>query len=73
MSDECLPWDVKKLKLSLGGISDEYGFITFEVFDDDEFNIYEGDGSGDGDWFYENINIEAAKRLRDFLNYAVPK
>jgi hypothetical protein len=73
MSEECLPWDVKILKLSLGGESDEYGFITFEVFDDNNFSIREGDGDGDTEWFYEEINIEAARRLRDFLNYAVPK
>jgi hypothetical protein len=73
MSEECLPWDVKTLKLSLGGESDEYGFITFEVFDDNKFSIREGDGDPNSEWFYEEINIEAARRLRDFLNYAVPK
>jgi len=72
--DDGLPWDIKQLKLSMGGIDDEKGFIRFEIFNDDTFNIYQGDRSEDGDeWFYEEINIEAARRLRDFLNYAVPK
>lgn len=71
--DENKPWDIKKLVLSLGGESDENGFITFEIFNDDTFNIFEGDGNSfDYKWFYEDIDIRAAARLRDFLNYAVP-
>ena len=67
------PWDVKSLTLSLGGADDENGFITFEVFDDNVFNIYEGSKLGEEhEWFYEEIDIDAARRLRDFLNFAVP-
>ena len=73
MNDERLPWDIKELRLSLGGDADENGFITFQVLDDDRLNIYEGTYPADEpSWYYEEINIEAARRLRDFLNYAVP-
>ena len=72
MKDEDLPWDVKKLELYLGG-EDDTRFIKFVVFDDKTFNMYEG-GLGDdyNGWFYEDIDLSAARRLRDFLNYAVP-
>jgi hypothetical protein len=66
-----IPWDIKTLKLSLGGICDENGFVTFEIFDDDRFCIYAGNMDSPK-WFCEDIDIEAARRLRDFLNYAVP-
>ena len=66
------PWDIKRLILSLGGENDENGFIKFEVFDDAHFSIYEGNGSQDPKWSYEGIDLEAAKRLRDFLIYALP-
>ena len=73
MSDkeEKTTWDIKQLRLCIGYDR----FITFEIFDDDSFNIYEGDdkaGTVDGKWFYEEIDIDAARRLRDFLNYSVP-
>lgn len=69
--DEGVPWDIKRLVLSLGGYEDWKGFITFEVFNDKEFNIFDGDGHGEGKWSYEEIEMDAARRLRDFLNYAV--
>ena len=37
------------------------GFLTFEVFSDDSFDIV----------VMENIDMSAAVRIRDFLNYAV--
>lgn len=72
MSDN-KPWDIKRLALSLGGEDDEHGFITFEVFDNKTLNIYEGtsDDSAQPKWFYEDIDLRAARLLRDFLNYAV--
>lgn len=66
------PWDIKLLKLCLGGDGDEKGFVTFEIFSDEHFAMYEGDGSSDDPkWFVENIDLDAARRLRDFLNYAL--
>lgn len=70
-AEDYMPWDVKTLKLSLGGESDSKGWITFQVFNDTSFNIYEGDPLNAA-WYFEEIDIAAAKRLRDFLNYAVP-
>jgi hypothetical protein len=71
--DSARPWDIKRLVLSLGGFDDERGFLTFEVFNDGWFAIYEGDLTTTAPWFCEEIPIEAARRLRDFLNYAVPE
>jgi hypothetical protein len=71
--DDARPWDIKRLVLSLGGFDDERGFLTFEVFNDNWLGIYEGDSTAKAPWFREQIPIEAARRLRDFLNYAVPK
>jgi hypothetical protein len=70
---EELPWDIKKLKLSLGGIDDELGFIEVEVFNDDRFSIRDAssDNVEECKWSFDDINIEAARRLRDFLIYAV--
>lgn len=66
------PWDIKSLKLCLGGEGDEKGFITFEIFSDEQFAIYEGSTQlDDSKWFVENIDLDAARRLRDFLNYAL--
>lgn len=61
-------WDSKSLYLSFGG---EKGAIRFEIIGDDNFLIYEDAGVGH-EWFYEDIDIDAARRLRDFLIYAVP-
>ncbi len=71
--EDVKPWDIKTLKLSLGGEMDCNGFITFEIFSDERFSIYEGDDPRRQDlkWFVEEIDIEAARRLRDFLIYAV--
>ena len=67
------PWDIKELCLSLGGETDEKGFITFQIFSDRSFNIYEGSNPRDKSaWHYEDIDLSAARRLRDFLIYAVP-
>ena len=72
LEDDNMPWDVKTLKLSLGGELDRKGWITFQVFNDNNFNIYEGDEGSENGWHFEDIDMSAAKRLRDFLNYAVP-
>lgn len=69
MSDS-KPWDVKTLTLSL----DYECFVTIEVFNDDLVNIYEGDQKTpdrDPVYFVEGIDLDAARRLRDFLNYAI--
>ena len=78
MCDEDMkPWDIKRLTISLGGEEyevDSKGFLTFEVFSDDTFNIYEGDQATPHrapKWCAENIDMSAARRIRDFLNYAV--
>lgn len=71
--DDNLPWDVKSLILILGGDETDKNTIRFEILDDTQFNIYEGGPEEEAPkWFYENIHIDAARRLRDFLNYAVP-
>jgi len=70
------PWDVKRLTISFGGEEyeiDSKGFLTFEVFSDDTLNIY-GDQATphrEPKWFAENIDMSTARRIRDFLNYAV--
>ncbi len=74
-NEDDLPWDIKTLKLSLGGQDDEKGFIVFELFNDEFFSIRDGNNNnGNGaEWAFDDINIEAARRLRDFLIYAIPE
>lgn len=68
-------WDVKELTLNLGeesrtNVKGEPN-IRFEIFDDDTLAIYQGGRSNEEPiWFYEEISMDAAKRLRDFLFYA---
>ena len=68
-----LPWGVKQLKLSLGGEDDCNGWIKIQIFHDRGLDIYINEHHKDGpDWCCEEIDLEAARLLRDFLNYAVP-
>lgn len=68
------PWDIKTLILSVDNDEGIDDFITFQVFSDEYFFIYEGDQSGivEPKWCFEELDLDAARRLRDFLVYAVP-
>ena len=70
--DDGFPWDVKRVNIDLGGDDDEY--IEAMVFCDRAFSIAirkidvlrsENEITVDG------MHIDVARRLRDFLNYAV--
>ena len=66
-------WDIKKI--SIYPFDDSSMCITVEVFSDREFSIkMTRDGSTlDEDSFtMEDLPLDAARRLRDFLNYAAP-
>lgn len=69
---------VKTVKISLGGEADESGWLEAEVFDDETFRItFRGaamrwDTEGRSDCTVEEMPLSIARRLRDFLNYAVP-
>lgn len=65
-------WDIKNIKISLGGVDDEKGFLDVELFNKDSLGIYKNrDHNGEADLFIEDISIDAAKRVRDFLIYAL--
>lgn len=65
-------WDIKTIKISLGGEDDENGFLDVEIFNRDSLGLYlNKKDDGDAESFIENISIDAAKRIRDFLNYAL--
>ena len=69
MSDE---WDIKTIKISLGGVDDENGFLDVELFNRDSIGIYKNKrNNSEAEVFIEDISIDAAKRIRDFLNYAL--
>ena len=66
------PWDVKEVRIDLGGNYDEC--IKAEVFCDRAFSITLSnvDVSRSGNEIaIEGMHIDVARRLRDFLNYAV--
>lgn len=84
-----MPWDVKTVKIELGGHGDEW--LEVEVFDDKQFRITFKNvdifGLNDGlteeemrkltaeemrEITVEEMHMDVARRLRDFLNYAVP-
>jgi hypothetical protein len=66
MSEEKLV--VKQLTLDLG----EHDLVRFVIWDTDWMDIYEGDTySEKPKWCYEQIPIETAIKLRDFLVYAL--
>jgi len=72
------PWDVKIVRISLGGKFDKNGFLEVEIFDDDSFRItfidadMKSDTEDESDCTVEGMSLSVARRLRDFLNYAVP-
>ena len=78
VKDDGKPWDVKTVKISLGGESDENGWLEAEVFDDETFRItFRGadmrwDTEDRSDCTVEEMPLSIARMLRDFLNYAVP-
>ena len=78
VKDDGKPWDVKTVKISLGGEADENGWLEAEVFDDETFRItFRGadmrwDTEDRSDCTVEEMPLSIARRLRDFLNYAVP-
>lgn len=66
-----MTWDIKRLKIMLEEdenftASHELSEIDFEVFNDGYFSIFAGEHI-----HIENMSIDVAKRLRDFLNYAI--
>lgn len=68
--ENCKPHDVKVLRLCFGGDH----WITFLIFEEDSsFTVYSGDDEDSANWLIENSDIDTARRLRDFLIYAVPK
>ena len=67
-NDDEKPWDVKELRLCLDGDGDSW--VKIDIFNDDSFNIKVYSG-GEEEWWRENINLDAARRLRDFLIYAL--
>jgi hypothetical protein len=71
MKDKFKSWDVKKLNLCLGGVYED-DWIKVEIFNDDSFNMYcNQTHDGNCEWAFEDASIEAAKKLRDFLIYAL--
>ena len=78
VKDDGKPWDVKTVKISLGGEADENGWLEAEVFDDETFRItFRGadmrwETEDRSDCTVEEMPLSIALRLRDFLNYAVP-
>ena len=78
MAEDFKPWDVKVVRISLGGEDDADGWLEAEVFDDKELRIsFNGANIGDcqigvTSATVEEMSIDVARRLRDFLTYAVP-
>lgn len=79
MEIEDKPWDIKTVKISLGGESDGNGWLEVEVFNDNTLRImFSGadmrwDTEDRSDCTVEEMPLLVARKLRDFLNYAVPK
>ena len=66
------PWDVKVVRIDLGGDDDEC--IKAEVFCDRAFSITLNNIDvlcSKNEIAIEGMHIDVARRLRDFLNYAV--
>ena len=66
------PWDVKNIRIETGDDSDAW--LVAEVFSDEEFSISfkPGRRAPATDEITWEMNMDVARRLRDFLNYAVP-
>ena len=76
------PWDKKEIKISLGGESDSNGWLICEIFSDSEFLISftgadfrfeDGQVTDKTDFTVEEMDLDVARRLRDFLIYAIPE
>jgi hypothetical protein len=70
------PWDVREVKISLGGEYDDNGFLSAEVFSPQDESIHwslylnkQRDGSSE--FTLESMDIRSAISLRDFLIYAL--
>jgi hypothetical protein len=73
-----LSWNTKEIDLSVGDqIEGDDIWVKVEIFHDREMNItlerYHRDDRGLEKMEVENISLEAAAQLRDFLIYALPK
>ena len=75
-TEEYHPWDIREVRISLGGGSDDNGFLSAEVFSPQDEHIHWGlylnklsDGSCD--FSIESMDIRSAISLRDFLIYAL--
>ena len=68
--DDGFPWDLKTVKIELGDHCDRWLFAS--VFNDSEFSISFRQ-SDDEEFQVDEMHLDVARRLRDFLNYAVPK
>ena len=70
------PWDAKEITIML---SEENGLLEAEVFDSETFRIsfrdvpMSGCPVGVTSVTVDDMSIDVARRLRDFLNYAVPE
>ena len=73
-----LPWDVKSVKISLGGDCDCDGWITLTVFDDSFLTIdFDGvdwhQGESSDNKTLDEVPLSVGIRIRDLLNYALPR
>lgn len=68
-----MPWDVKRITINLGGEDD--AMLEVEIFCERQFGIrftsIEHSGTFEN-FEVEEMHMDVARRLRDFLNYAVP-
>jgi hypothetical protein len=75
-------WDIKKLTLPLSELEeldsyeeggDRQRILEIEVASDNTFTFGVIDTQGElAGGYWETFDLDAARRLRDFLNYAVP-
>jgi hypothetical protein len=66
-----MDWDIKTLKVYPYGDQDENTFLKFELFDGERFSIYVGERDDAPQWHAEEMSLNVAKRIRDFLTYAI--
>lgn len=77
INEEFKPWDIKSLRLSLGGEDDGIGWIDIRIVDDEYFcmtieRVSHG-AENNLELTLNNIDMDVARRLRDFLNYAISR
>jgi hypothetical protein len=70
------PWDVREVKISLGGGGDNNGFLSAEVFSPQDEHIHwslylNKQSDGECDFCIKSMDIRSAISLRDFLIYAL--